>query len=388
MDIRERVSACNDELIRLRRDFHQHPELGLEEVRTAGIVADSLEDLGLEVRRGVVQTGVVGLLRGGKPGRTLLLRADMDALAVQELNDVPYRSQEDGVMHACGHDGHTAILLTAAKVLAGMRDQLHGNVKFLFQPNEENVAARQMIEEGVMKDPRVDAAMALHLWTPIETGKVAVSEGPVMAGMAHFRVVVKGRGGHTALPHTAVDPIVIAANIIQATQLIQTREVDPLKPTLVVYGKVESGSASNVIPETAVLEGTIRTLDDETVETPQKRFERIVQGVCATHRATCEIHFEGGHPTVVNHPEMTQLAREATAATLGGSTNICAMTCLAGEDFSEFGREVPAVLVFVGTGNERKGTHYPHHHPHFDLDEDSLATGVEILVRSAVSFLG
>ncbi|GAB6063416.1 M20 metallopeptidase family protein [Deferrisoma palaeochoriense] len=386
MDIHEMVLGCTEEVVRLRRDFHRHPELGFQEVRTARIVAEYLEGLGLEVQRGIAQTGVVGLLKGARPGRTLLLRADMDAIAVQELNEVPYRSENEGVMHACGHDGHTAILLVVAKILAGMRDRLHGNVKFVFQPNEENVAARRMIEEGVMENPRVDAAMALHLWTPIETGKVAVSEGPVMAGMVHFRVVIEGRGGHTAFPHTAIDPVVAAANVIQTSQLIQTREIDPLRPTLVVFGKVESGSASNVIPESAVLEGTIRTLSEEGIEPLQQRFERIVRRVCEAHRANCEIYFEGGHPPVVNHPEMTKLARQAAEETVGGA-NICSMICLAGEDFSEFGREVPAVLVFVGTGNERKGTNYPHHHPRFDIDEDSLSTGVEILLRAALSFL-
>jgi len=390
MDIKEKVKDLNDEIIELRRDFHKHPELGFEEHRTAEIVADYLRDLGLEVTENVAETGVVGLLRGNHPGKTLMLRADMDALPIKEKNDVEYKSINEGVMHACGHDGHTAMLLVAAKILSQYKDKLHGNVKFVFQPNEESAGARQMIEEGVLEDPKVDGAFGIHLWTPIESGKIAISNGAVMGGLYEFEVTITGQGGHTSAPHTAIDPIVTASDIIQSVQTIQTREIDPFKPTLIMFGQINGGTATNIIPEEVELRGTIRYLyrdRPEGEERPRERFERIIDSVCKSHRANYEINYIVASPPVYNNEEMVKQARESAKKVLGNSENIVDYTNLAGEDFGEFSDEVPSTFYFIGTRNEEKGTDFDHHHPRFNIDEDTLAYGVEMHVRSAINYL-
>lgn len=389
MDVSKLVAEFSNEVIELRRDFHRHPELGLKEHRTSEKVFAYLENCGLEVCR-MNKTGVVGLLRGDQPGPTLLLRADMDALPIQEENDVPYKSTNPGVMHACGHDAHTAMLLVAAKILAGLKHQLQGNIKFVFEPNEENVGALAMIEEGLLDNPRVDACLGLHIWTPLQSGQIGIREGPVMAGMEHFKLVVKGRGGHTASPQSAVDPIIAAAGIIQGVQSIQTREIDVLKePTIIMFGRIQGGTASNVIPDSVTLEGTMRFLyegDPQSEDNPKKRFERVVANICGAHRAAYELSFLYGHPTLVNHREMAALVQEVAARELDPAPEIIPFVSLAGEDFSEFAARVPATFYFLGTGNPVKKTDFPHHHPRFNIDESVLTSGVEMHVRGALSF--
>ncbi|MFW5790713.1 MAG: M20 metallopeptidase family protein [Bacillota bacterium] len=390
MNIKEEIKELEPELIKLRRDFHKHPELGWEEVRTAGIVAEYLRELGLEVTEGVSKTGVVGLLRGEKPGKTLLLRADMDALPVEEENDFEYKSQNEGLMHACGHDGHTAMLLVAAKILSRKTDEIAGNIKFVFQPNEETEAARFMIEEGVMEDPKVDAAMGIHLWTPIESGKIGLAPEAVMGGLYEFEIIIKGKGGHTSAPHLSKDPIIAGTNIIQQAQIIQTREIDPMKATTIVFGQFQAGNATNIIPEKAHLKGTIRYLYQggrNTDEKPRRRLERIVAGVCNTSDLEYEIKYPATSSPVYNDPELVLDLEEIAAKVAGGTENLTEYRCLAGEDFGEFSTYVPSVFYFVGTGNAEKGTDYPHHHPKFDIDEDTLKTGVEMHVRSALNYL-
>lgn len=390
MDIKKEVAALKDELFELRRDFHQHPELGFEEFRTAEIVANYLRDCGLEVKEKVAKTGVVGLLRGGKPGKTVMLRADMDALPVKEQNDLSYKSVYEGKMHACGHDGHTAMLLVAAKILSKFKDDIKGNIKFVFQPNEETEGAKYMIEEGVMEDPKVDAAFAIHLWTPIESGKVAISPDAVMGGLYEFALKIKGKGGHTSAPQFSIDPIITASSIIQTIQTIQTREIDPLKPTVIMFGQIEGGTATNIIPEEVTLKGTIRYLykdDENSEERPKERFERIVKNICDAHQADYELEYIAASPPVYNDHEMTGLVRATAEEVLGGKENIVDYTNLAGEDFGEFSMKVPSVFYFIGTGNKEKGTDFPHHHPRFNIDEDTMLTGVEMHVRSALNYL-
>jgi amidohydrolase len=318
------------------------------------------------------------------------MRADMDALPIQEENEIPYKSVNDGVMHACGHDAHTAMLLVAAKIISAMAHRLPGNIKFVFQPNEENVGALAMIEEGLLENPRVDACLGLHIWTPLQPGQVGVADGPVMAGMEHFDLLVKGRGGHTATPQSAVDPILTAAAIIQGVQLIQTREIDVLKePTIIMFGKIEGGSASNVIPDSVTLSGTMRYLFEgnaQSRDNPKKRFEQVVAGICATHRADYELSYLYGHPTLVNHPEMTELVRSVATGELKTAPEIVSFVTLAGEDFSEFAARVPGAFYFLGAGNPAKQTDFPHHHPRFNIDEDVLSVGVEMHVRAALNF--
>ncbi|MGM0421412.1 MAG: M20 metallopeptidase family protein [Bacillota bacterium] len=390
MNILDEINKLEPELIELRRDFHQHPELGWQETRTSRIVAEYLKELGLEVEEGVSKTGVVGLLKGSRPGKTLMLRADMDALPVEEQNDFPYVSKNEGVMHACGHDGHTAILLIAAKILAKRKDEIAGNIKFVFQPNEETEAARFMIEEGVLEDPKVDAAMGLHLWTPIESGKIGIAPGAVMGGLYEFEVIIHGKGGHTSAPHLSKDPIIAGTNIIQQSQMIQTREIDPMQATIIVFGQFQAGNATNIIPEKAHLKGTIRYLYQggrNSPERPRRRLERIVAGVCNSSGLEYEIKYPVASSPVYNDPDLSLDLEEVAAQVGGGTENLIGYRCLAGEDFGEFSAYVPSVFYFIGTGNPDKGTDYPHHHPKFDIDEDTLTTGVEMQVRSALRYL-
>lgn len=389
MDIDRSIAELENELIELRRDFHRHPELGLEEHRTGQIVADYLQNLGLSVRR-LNQTGVVGLLRTERPGPTLLLRADMDALPVQEETGLEFQSAADGVMHACGHDAHTAMLLIAAKILTSVRQRLTGNIKFVFQPNEENVGARAMIDEGVMDNPKVDACFGVHVWNPLQTGQLGISAGPVMAGMEHFELVIRGRGGHTATPQSAVDPILAAAAVINGVQAIQTREIDVLKePTIIMFGKIEGGTASNVIPDSVTLSGTMRYMFEgppDSPENPKNRFERVVANLCAAHRAEYELAYLYGHPTLINHPEITGIATHAASCLMQPGPEILPVVTLAGEDFSEFACRVPGAFCFVGAAAPNAETVYPHHHPRFDIDERALPVGVELIVKCTLHF--
>lgn len=389
MDLKNEIALLKEELIRLRRDFHQHPELGFEEFRTSAIIANYLDELGLEVQKNVAKTGVVALLRGKTEGPTLLMRADMDALPVTEENDIAYKSVNVGKMHACGHDGHMAMLLVAAKILAKNKDKLYGNIKFVFQPNEEDAGAKFMVEEGVLENPKVDAAVAIHLWSPIETGKMSVSVGPVMGAMDIFKIVIKGKGGHTAMPQYAIDPVIVAAQIIMGSQTIATKQINPLTPTIVSFAKVDAGTSSNIIPEVAELQGTLRYLykgGPDSEERPRERLEKIVKGICETFDTTYEIEFQTSNFTVSNDKEMTSIIRKI-ASDLVGEENLVPYQTMAGEDFSEFTIDIPSTFYFVGMGNKEKGTDYPHHHPKFNIDEDALETGVEMHVRSALEYL-
>jgi len=393
MNIKKQITSLKDELIEVRRDFHKHPELGFEEHRTSEIVANYLEKCGLNVKRGIAKTGVVALLEKNVQDSTLLLRADMDALPIQEENEAPYKSINNGVMHACGHDAHTAILLVAAKILSGYQEKIKGNIKFVFQPNEETYGgvcgSKAVIEEGVLENPQVNAAMALHLWTPIETGKIGIIEGPITATLENFNIKIKGKGGHTGYPENAVDPIITAANIIQTIQIIQTREISSLKPTIIMFTKILSGIKANIIPDTISLEGTIRYLykgGENNQEELEKKFERIVKAICKAHRADYELKFNIEDNAVTNDSDMTELVRSTAEKVLGSSKRVIPYMCTAGEDFSEFADRVPSVLYFVGAGSKEKESNYPHHSPRFNIDEDAMLIGLEMHVRSTLKF--
>lgn len=386
MKIKDEIENFRDELIRLRRDFHKHPELGFEEYRTSKIIANYLEEVGLEVRRGIAKTGVIGLLRGNRPGPTLLIRSDMDALPIKEENDLPFKSDDDGKMHACGHDAHMSILLIASKILANYRDEIKGNIKFVFQPNEEDAGAALMIEDGVLEDPQVDAALGLHIWSPLETGKIAIVDGPVMASSYYFKLVIRGKGGHGGAPHTSIDPIICATDVIQAVQSIQTREVDTFKPTVITFCKINCGTLNIVIPEKIGLEGSIRCLheDDEQV---RRRFEEITKNICGAYRTTYELEFKCGNRLLSNDHKMAELVRSVAEKVVKPEDVIGSeFRTMIGEDFAEFALRVPSAFYFIGTGNEEKETDYPHHHPRFNIDEDSLLIGVEMHVRTALEY--
>jgi len=389
MEIKKEITDLRDELIGLRRDFHKYPELGFEEIRTSGKVGAYLAECGLEVKR-LAKTGIVGLLKGKGPGKTVMLRADMDALPVQEMNDIPYKSVHAGKMHACGHDGHTAMLLITVKILSRLRDKIIGTVKFVFQPNEENAGAALLAREGVLEDPKVDACLGLHLWTPIKNRRIGIATGPIMAGGEEFKITILGKGGHTGAPHQSVDPIITAGNIIQAVQIIQTREVDVLKPTLIMFGKIAGGSSSFVIPREVEMSGTIRYLCEDGEENAEKlksRFERLVKSICIANRTDCEIKFIYLGRPVVNDEEMTDLVRKCAEKVVGVG-NIVPFRSMVGDDFSEFAVKVPSAFYFIGAGNKEKETNYPHHHSRFNIDEDVLTIGAEMHVQTALEFLG
>ncbi len=388
MDIKKAIIATKRETIELRRDFHRHPEVGMQEIRTGEKVAAYLKDCGLDVSR-LNKTGVCALLEGNHPGPTLLIRADMDALPVQEEVDTPYKSINDGVMHACGHDAHTAMLMVTAKILSEMRRDVKGNIKFVFEPNEENVGALAMIEEGLMDNPRVDACLGLHVWNQLSTGKVGITAGPVMAGLSHFDINIKGKGGHTATPHNAIDPILAAAAVIQGVQAVQTREIDALKePTIIMFGKIRGGTASNVIPDLVTISGTLRHLyegSDQSSDSPKVKMERMITGICAAHGAEFQLDFPFGHPTLVNNREMCALMNKVAKSMHDPSLEVVSFVTLAGEDFSEFASRAPSVFCFLGAG-KAGSRNYPHHHSRFAIDEDALQAGVELLVIGAHKF--
>ena len=366
-----------------------HPELGYEEIRTSKIVFDYLTELGLEVKR-VAKTGVVGLLKGDKPGKTVMLRADMDALPQNEKTDLAFASVNEGIMHACGHDGHTSMLMVAAKILSKHKDKLNGNVKFVFQPNEEEAGALDMINDGVLEEPRVDAAFGIHLWTPLKSGEVGLAEGPVMSAMEEFKLEIIGKSGHTGSPHTAIDPIIASTNVIQSLQAIQTREINPLSPITIMVGKIVGGSGSNIIADKVEIGGTIRFLfEDEEREKKVllEKFERVIKGISEAMNVDYKLEFIPSNSSLLNDGKMVAYIREASIATFGVDDNFVEYRCMAGEDFSEFSQRVPSVFYFLGVGNHKKHTEYPHHHEKFDIDEDILKYGVEMHVRSAIDYL-
>ncbi len=384
--VREAAAALRPRLVAWRRRFHAHPELSFEERETAAAVAEELAGLGLPVAR-PVPTGVVAEVRGAA-GPVVVLRADLDALPLQEENRVEYASRRPGVMHACGHDGHAAILLGAATVLAGLQGALPGTVRLVFQPAEEKPpgGARAMVEAGVLAGVR--AAVGFHLWSDLPVGTVGVREGPAMAAADEFRVEVAGRGGHGAQPHQAVDACLVAAQIILNLQTIVSRRVNPLRPAVVSVGRVTAGHAFNVIAPRASLEGTVRSLDEDTRALLHRELARVVEHTCALAGAEGRVEVFGGYPPVVNDGAVTEAVRRAAVQAVGRESVLEPEPLMGGEDFAYFAREVPSCYFLLGARNEARGIVHPHHHPRFDLDEDALPVGVEVLVRAALALLG
>ena len=391
-----------EELIADRRDFHAHPELAYTEQRTASVVAGRLAAHGYDVTHQVGRTGVVGLLEGKKaeaeggpassnqPARALLYRADMDALPVREENEVAYRSQNDGVMHACGHDAHVAIGLAVAKRMARERDQFRGHLKFAFQPAEEGGnGATAMIEDGVLASPDVTAAVGLHVWNNFPAGTVGVYAGPMMAAVDEFALVIQGRGGHGAMPQQTVDAIVVAAQVVTALQTIVSRNVSPLDAAVVTVGKIAGGSAFNVIAGAVELRGTVRTFSKETHADIPGHFERVVRGVCEAMGATYDLDYKRQTPPLVNNAGVCELVADCAAEVVGRDRVVRddSVRTMGGEDMSYFLERVPGCYFFLGTRNEARGLVHPHHSPRFDIDESALAAGVEIMTRVIKRYL-
>ena len=378
----------------LRRDFHMHPELGFREIRTGGIVSKELESLGIEVTKGVGKTGVVGMLEGGKPGPTLLLRFDMDALPINEETGAEYTSQTPNIMHACGHDGHTAIGLTVAKILNDHKQDLAGNIKFCFQPSEEGHngeeigGAEMMMRDGVLDAPKVDMTLSLHLWNEKPLGWVGVAKGPVMAGGEEFQVKIIGRGGHGAIPNQTIDPIVAAANIVNAVQSIVSRNVAPLETAVVSITMIHGGSAFNVIPQEVTLEGTIRTFDKRVRQTVLERFEQIVKGVGESMGCQVQINLKQIAPAVINNESIAQKVQQTAQNVLSDSTlDTSGFTTMAAEDMAFMQEKVPGCYFFIGSNDSSRHLDYGHHHPKFDFDEEALIRGVALMASAASDIL-
>lgn len=373
----------------LRRDLHAHPELAFDEKRTAGIVAGHLRQLGIEVYEGIAKTGVVGCLRAGNSPRAIGLRADMDALPLPELNTFPHRSRHAGRMHACGHDGHTAMLLGAAEALVHLRagGGFDGTVYFIFQPAEEHEGGgRVMVEEGLFDRFPMQMVFGLHNWPGLPAGSIAVTEGPVMAGADRFEVVITAHGAHAAMPHQGTDAILAGSALVQALQSLVSRQTDPLDAAVVSVTRFHAGHADNILPEQAVLGGTVRTLRPELQDALEEGFQRICRGIETTHRVRVELHYARGYPPTLNAPGPSAICREVACQTVGSDQVYTQLKpSMGAEDFSYLSRVVPGCYVWLGNGSGEGGCML--HSPHYDFNDEIIATGIRYWVRLAENAL-
>jgi amidohydrolase len=382
-DLRKEVESLERSLVEWRRDFHRHPEVEFEERRTSQVIRKFLEDLGMSVQA-AAGTGLIAVLKGQPGGRTVALRADMDALPLTEEGDKEYISQNPGAAHACGHDGHMAILMGTAKILARWKERFHGRVVFLFQPAEEKPpgGAKPMIEARALEG--VDAIFGLHLWQLLPTGCVGIVKGPMMANSDSFSIAVKGRGGHGSRPQETVDPILAASHLVVNAQSIVSRNVDCLKPCVVSFGMIRGGTTFNVIPGEVTLIGTVRSFQPEVQKLAETRLREIAEETGRVFGATCAFEYEKGYPALVNHADMVDLVLRVTRQILGEERIRPFEPIMGGEDFAYYLQKVPGAFFFLGMGD---GQHYPHHHPAFDIDERALPQGVMLLTAIALEFL-
>ena len=394
MDFLKEATAIEKEIIKDRRTIHERPELAYKEEATAKLVADKLEALGIKVTRGVGGTGVLGVLEGSKNGKVVALRADMDALPLEEMTDVEFKSKTKGVMHACGHDTHVAMLLGTAKLLTAHKDELHGTIKFLFQPAEEHGGrggAKPMIEEGVMKNPKVDYVFGLHITCDPQKNEsrskfFGLRPGPIMAAPDTFVIRITGKGGHGAAPQDTIDPVYVAAQVMVALQGVSGRTIDPVQPFVITIGSVHAGTKENIIPDEAVLQGTIRTLDEKVRRTAKANVEKVAQGVAKAFGAKASVEFEkDAYPITINDPKVTERTMKLLKKIPGTKTRIMD-PILGGEDFSRFLQEAPGTFYFLGTKNPAKGCVYPNHSSRFKVDEDVLKYGSASLAILATEF--
>ena len=389
MNLHRDVDEILPGIIADRRHLHQHPELGFQEHETARFVVERLHAIGVdEIKPGVGRTGVTALIHGSSPGKVVALRADMDALPITEENEVEYKSLHAGVMHACGHDSHVSMLLGAARMLSGLRDQFAGTVKLIFQPAEEGLGgAMEMINDGALENPRPDAIFGIHIWQGIDLGVVAARAGTAMVAADAFKMEIRGLGGHGAQPHLCIDPIAVGAQIIVTLQTIVSRELDPTLPGVVTVGAFHSGHAANVIPDTAELRGTIRAVTNEQRELMAKRLVEIADGVAQTMRAQVEVEVTFGVPPTVNDPAMTEIVKAAAGEVVGSENAVDGDLMVVSEDMSEFLDRVPGCFYFVGSRNVDRGLIWGHHHARFDIDEEAMAIGVETITTTVLKLL-
>jgi amidohydrolase len=384
MEISPEVKALSAEMTSLRRDLHAHPELGFQEVRTAGIIAQRLTELGYTVRTGLGKTGVTGLLKGGKPGKTVLLRADIDALPIREETDVPWRSETVGVMHACGHDAHTAMGLAAAAILAKEAPSLAGDLFFVFQPAEELlIGAEAMLKDGALEGVRADAAFAIHVMNRWPTGTVAICDGAAMTSADKLMLTITGRGGHWASPHLAIDPIVASAQIITALQTLVSRETPPLSTAVLSLTTLKAGTAFNIIPDAVEMTGTLRCFDAALRENLLASLRRTAEGLAASLRCTARVESQFLTPALRNDPAATALARQVAATIVGESRTVVAEPLTGSDDVAYFFQKVPGCYAFVGSAKPEWSPAPAGHNAKFDIDESAMEIGAEFLVRVA-----
>lgn len=377
-------------IVSWRRTMHRYPELGMDTPRTSDFIEEQLRNMGIEVRR-IAGCGVIGTLRGSGGSKTIALRADIDGLPVTEQTGLPFASEIPGRMHACGHDAHAAIVLGAAKILSQLRTDLHGNVRFIFQPGEESPGGAQpMIKEGALDNPKVDAIIAGHVGTlwPLESGQFGFKPGPFMAASDSFTITVTGRGGHGAAPDQCVDPIVVAAQIVLSLQTLVSRETKPVDPAVVTVGRIEAGTAHNIIPEQCILRGTVRYFDKALEEFLPKRIEEIAVGIARAMRADANVVYNFGYRPVINDDEITEFLKESACALVGTCKVVDIEEATMGaEDMSYYLEKVSGAFIGIGTANSEKGTAYPNHHPKFDVDEDVLHVASAVFAKACIDYL-
>ncbi len=387
--LKKTISEMKDWLVEIRRTIHMHPELAFEEIETSRLVSEWLEKFGLEVTKGVARTGVVGLLRGKGSGKTIAIRADMDALPLEEVSLVPYASKIKGKMHACGHDAHVTVLLGVAKYFSSMRDQVKGNIKWIFQPAEEGGGGgRVMVEEGVLENPKVDAIFGAHVFPLVSIGKVGIYEREGLASADRFTIKIIGKGGHAATPHLTRDPILAAGHLISQIHAIVSRNINPLDSGVITIGKVHGGTAFNIIPDEVELLGTVRSLNNQVREELKSRIEKVAQGVAHSFDMDYRFDFEYGYPVLVNDPEMSRLVALACSKGIGEENVEIQRPSMGAEDFSYYLEKVPGSYFRLGIRNEKKGIVHPYHSSLFDIDEEVLPFGVEMFIRIIDQYLG
>jgi amidohydrolase len=387
-NVRLEIRTLQPQLVEWRRRLHQHPELGFQEQVTADFISQKLVEWNIPHQRDIARTGIVATIPGLHPGKVLAIRADMDALPIQEENDVPYKSQQAGRMHACGHDGHVTIALGTAYYLS-RHPNFSGTVKIIFQPAEEGPGgAKPMIEADVLQNPQVDAIVGLHLWNQLPLGTVGVRAGALMAAVETFHCTILGRGGHGAIPQQTVDSIVVAAQVVSALQTIVARTVDPIESAVVTVGELHAGTACNVIADTARLSGTVRYFNPGYAGYFAQKIEQIVAGVCQAHGARYELNYQVYYPPVINDDAIAHLVRSVAESVVESPAGVVPnCQTMGGEDMSFFLQEVPGCYFFLGSANADRGLDFPHHHPRFDFDESVLGMGVELFVRCVERFL-
>ncbi|MCM0650903.1 M20 family metallopeptidase [Clostridium swellfunianum] len=386
-NLRNEVENIIDKVISIRRELHKYPEPALNEHKTAEFIASVLESMGVDTQRSIAGTGVVGVIFGSKPGKTLAIRADIDALNIEEKNEISYKSERKGYMHACGHDGHVAMAIGAAMVLNSIKDQIVGNIKFIFQPAEEQYGgAERMLKENVLDIPKVDAIIAAHLWPDVPKGKIGIKEGCIMASNDKIEIKLYGKSAHGAMPHLGKDAIIAATEVVSAIQSFIAREINPLDSAVVTIGTFNSGTAYNIVANEAMLTGTVRTIDNRTRDFAENRLRKIVEGICIASDVSFEFKYTKQYPATINNPEVTSFIREIGEEVLG-KENVLMLTnpYMTAEDFAYYLQKVPGCMFFIGTRDDENK--FPLHHEKFNFDERVLGIGVKLLTASAIKFL-